>query len=469
MHRILLTLTFIFSICTIGIIAYSCFFALPNVEDLYLSILSRELGVIDFFRIFQTSFTARYSANLFDAINPLVYNNIFSYSHYIFITLFLYALSIFLFSYVFTDFPIWKNIIISLFFLSVFLMSSPSLFFTLYYLTASYVYSYPIILFIFNLFLFNVYSKDSVNSKFFLFILLSISLFFSIGFSELFLPLYLILSVLIIAYYYKFNRIDLKFILPISSIVIISILFFLSSPGTFSRVEEKELQLSSLLINSTTVYLKFLSQYLFTPQLILLFTVSYFLKGKNKINSPVKITLLTVLISYIMTLPFYYSRSNTSSIEERVYIPVIFIIQFALFYFVFPSLWKLITQYTKEKHIKNLAGTSGSIIILLIFFETLYLKNNAVGKLFQEINSGQVKEFYKSTTEEYVKLIAASQSENEFEILCLSNSMKQHTSMFNNIHVRNNRYNSLWNLSLEAYFKINEVRVDSINKHKFSR
>lgn len=462
----------VFSSVFIGLFCYSCFFVLPNVEDLYLSVLPAKFGTYDFVRFFSSTFTGRYTANFLDGVNPLAFGLWQYYPAYILLNFFLNLGATIGFVKVFLKTTWGESILIGSLTTALFLFISPSLFFTYYNLTVCFVYILPITFLLINSSLFILYFRKSDNKKFTLFILLSFSVFLGIGLNEMFLPLYLILTLLALIYVRVNQKNQLKHIIPLALIVILSISFFIASPGSLARAEGDSINLLFIFKNSTILYIQALKQYTLALPAFIIVSVSYFIRNKTpKINLSLSF-FLWWLLPYAITIPYFFGRPRTEYLETRIYIPVIFLFLFIATFIALPAFWRLLEAKWKDminsKPFSKTIQIISIIVLGIVSLQTFYGKVYNLGYIMKDFENGKIQQFQQLNLRNLQKLQQAKLSPAKNEIVYLEETNDYPESLYHKIHNENNRYNSLWNLGLEGYFDVNEVRICGENQTKFS-
>lgn len=474
MKNLSLVTVVVLSLFTLLTVLYAALFSWPNVEDLELSIAARETSLWRSVLNMSVTYDGRYATNLLHAANPLVYNKVGWYKYMVIATLLMFLLSAYVaVGHVFERAKTTDRVVITLIFTASILLSTPSLFFSIYSVCSSYAYFYPCIFVLLAFVSVQLYLK-ATKKKFALFLLSTLLIFISAGFNEVFLPFFVILSLAVPWFLRRHDKDRFHHSLPISLITLGFVLFFITTPSAFQKMDGKvSFGDLTFIQNSLTVYLDVIIKYLASPIMLCMFLSSYFLISYHNrgIGSWELISLSLTVLPYTMTLPFFLAYPTTESITERIYIPVLFIQYAVLFFFLFPALWKWLlgrgwirTSGTDFK----IMSLSVSCVATFIGISVYSGNYGSMGTLISELKSGKIHDYNDRMSRNYEKLLRAADSNTKYELVCVEETISYPESIFSDQDVENNRRNSKWNRFNEAYFKVDEIRVLGPNVNKFT-
>lgn len=462
------------SMVTVLPVIYAAFFTWPNVEDLELSIAARDTSVWRSMLNMSITYDGRYATNLFHATNPLVYNKIEWYKYIVLATLFMFLLGAYVaVGNVFERAKTTHKVIIALFFVSSILLSSPSLYFSLYSVCASYAYFYPCI-FVLLAYVSVQRYLQATQRKFALFLLCTLLIFISVGFNEVFLPFFVILSLVIPGLLWRQDREKFNHLLPISVVTLVFIAFFITTPSALKKLDgEASFAHLPFVKNSLIIYVHVIIRYVASPITLLMFLSSYFLSHyhSRNIGSWTLVSMSLTALPYAMTLPFFMAYPTTEIINERVYIPVLFVQYAVLFFFVFPALWNMLLGrgWIRSSGADARIMSLSLICVAVLIGRSVYSGNGgSMGTLVSELKSGKIHNHNKRMSRNYAKLVRATGSNSKYEIVCVDETASYPKSIFSDQDSENNRRHSKWNRFNEAYFKVDEIRVLGPNVNKFT-
>lgn len=467
----LITLT-VFSLLTVLTVMYAALFSWPNVEDLELSIAARDTSVWRSVLNMSVTYDGRYATNLLHATNPLVFNKVGWYKYMVVTTLSMFLLGTYVaVGHVFGRAKTTHRAAITLFFTSSILLSTPSLFFSVFSVCSSYTYFYPCIFILPTYVSVQAYLRATKNRL--AHFLLSTSLIsLCVGFNEVFLPFFIILSLVVPSVLWFHDRDGFKYALPLSLITLGFVMFFVAMPSALKKMDGETPFTDFLFIkNSLIIYLQVILRYIAAPSTLLLFLSSYFFldyHSRNFGNRPLVFMSLTVM-PYVMTWPFFMAYPTTESIPERIYIPVVFLQYAVFFFFLFPALWQMLLSRNQPPF----AGMKTMGFAVIFFAMTIGISvysgcYGSMGTLVAELRSGEIRAYHERMARNYARLLSAASSSKKYEIVCVEGTMSYPESMFSDQDTENDRRNSKWNRFNEAYFNIDEIRVVGKNVNKFT-
>jgi len=467
----LITLT-LFSLLTVLTVAYAALYTWPNVEDLELSIAARDTGVWRSVLNMSVTYDGRYTTNLLHATSPLVFNKVGWYKYMVVATLLIFLLGSYVaVGHVFKQAKHVHKAAITLFFTSSILLSSPSLFFSVYSVCSSYTYFYPCI-FILPTYVSVQMCLKAPNNKFALFLLSTLLIFLCVGFNEVFLPFFVILSLVVPSVLWFHDRERFKHALPLSLITLSFVLFFVTMPSALKKMNGEAPFTDFLFIkNSLIIYLRVILRYVASLSTVLLFLASYFFHdyhSRNFGNRPLVYMSLTV-IPYLMTLPFFMAYPTTESIPERIYIPVVFLLYTVLFFFVFPAFWQRLLSHMQPSFTATKPiGLAVTLLMIVISVSVYSGRFGNMGTLVTELRSGAIRAYHERMAGNYARLLSGAHSNSKYVIVCVEETVSYPQSIFSDQDIENDRRHSKWNRFYEAYFNIDEIRVVGKNVNKFT-
>jgi hypothetical protein len=460
----LLTFYLIVSFSITILLLIGIYYCHANVEDLELAIYSRELGVYNAWLRLLTTYDGRYSTNLMQGINPLVINNILGYKWMILVGLALLNLAIY--TAIKKSFEGVKSLyvfIATLSFSVLYFQQCGSTAYALYWMGSSFVYLYPSIFLLFNIVLFIPYIKTSVPSVLYFFPL-TVMLILSIGYSELFLPLYLFLSFLIPIYvYYNYPKL-LPRVIPLSIIMWLGISFMITSPGLYFRFNDSDLNnhLNRQIILSSLQNYGIEIKTLLNFPLLLLVILSAILWESSKwsfghLFSQINlgwVLFLFLTLPYLMSLPYFVTKYSPFEYPVRIYIPIVFVQYVIVFFFIVPI---LLNKYSNLifKSIYKLAG----FLFLLLFTFQIWSGKGQVGLLLHELLDNKLCDFDTQMTQRYLKLAESRNSKSTYILVELDTLKIYPKSLYTHPDKEFNRNNTKWNKFIEGYFGIDEVKT----------
>jgi hypothetical protein len=141
-------------------------------------------------------------------------------------------------------------------------------------------------------------------------------------------------------------------------------------------------------------------------------------------------------------------------------------------FFALPAFWRLLEAKWKDminsKPFSKTIQIISIIVLGIVSLQTFYGKVYNLGVLMKDFENGKIQQFQQLNLRNLQKLQQAKLSPAKNEIVYLEETIDYPESLYHKIHNENNRYNSLWNLGLEGYFDVNEVRICGENQTKFS-
>ena len=469
LKKIVFGVLLVLSITILLFVIYGALHSWPNVEDLEHSIASRDLGVWRSLTNRAITHDGRFSTNFLHATNFLVFGKVSWYKYIIISSISLLFLSLLSAVWLMTNTTrLLIQICLVMLLSSFVLLATPSLYYSLYGISFSYIYLYPCIFLLFQIAIaYKFYTADE-NRKLPLFILLTCLIFIGVGFSELFLAFYASIAVLIPLYFWFYNQKYFKQTIPLSILTIAFVFFFGLTPGVHQRMYKSPNIL--FIYDAFVVYLSYLKTYLFNPSslLVLLFGVLFHKKFRFHLNDrfhTIGFILLFLIIPYLMTLPFYFANTGFQELAERIYVPISFMHITCLVFIIGPSLGGALFEKFKTR--PNTIVTISCLFLTLVVAANLYQGKGSVGLLILESRNGQIKVFSQFMEDRYQKLDTPPINTEGVTVVCLDELKDFPSTLFCFQDFQNNRRDSKWNRFIEGYFNIDEVRVYGPQTNKF--
>lgn len=458
------------------IVLLGVFHSHPNVEDLELAVAPRELGWVKALVNILITYDGRYSTNLLHCINPLVWGGINTYKYLILFGFIFFMLSLKIGVFNLTTGVFSKKLFAFFVFSGFVLATIPSYAHALYWMGSSFVYLYAsVFMILFTSLLIKYVSKQDSNS-FLNFVVLCLVGFIAVGFSELYLPFYLALSILILTYAYKTKTVIREELVLIAFLCFFSVWFAASSPGLSYRQEKSNFLAGALDFNVYLVlfknYIKFIWHYIFTFQFLFFILSSAFLYKFSIITEKFRFSNLQIIgiflfgavLTLVMTVPFYLAKNYViEDLPIRVYTPTAIIYCLMTFFVLAPRIARIMEQFSKNELLFQL-------LFLIIFIINLFGINAQRMDwqvLFSDAISGKLQSFDGFMLNRYKEIERAKESESEYIIVCTEEMVDYPKSLYTYPDIESNRAKSKWNKYMEAYFKIDEIKVSSEKDEKY--
>lgn len=439
---------FIYQLIWILIGAY---YSSPNAEDLSVAVLARDKGV--FFgavTILQT-FDGRYTVNLLHGLNPLAFDGYYANRWVAVFTVFISLISVYhLLNVQFKNKKRVENLIYALGFVTLF-FSILHLSQSLYWMICSFVYIYPLILFLNFYTFFLKYISRQKNIDYALSVLF---LFLAVGCCELYLPLFGIF-LLLLFFQNKDNSTNRKIISWYILIYVASFLLFVTSPGIIYRFNQYEKGRTTNILELIPIALKYLTttfqslNYIPFILFIFFFNLEYNIEKKKLSNS--LILVLSSLLALLLWIIILFLMGDDGF---QIRLLPIFVALFAITFFKISPSISIFFQ-----PIKNLLGIS--LILLLILIPNSY---TAIKKDYQ---SGKLQAFKQEMDRQYLLLTKTKEKNTDcFEIITLKNLQPIIPNSIATLpYIKPNREDDFWNRAYENYFRIDEVRLEKDTIH----
>lgn len=476
-NRAILSMYSIFALFIIGIGAYHCF---PNSEELSLCQQPRDFGFFNGVANILIHHDGRYFANILHSCNPLAFDSIFAYKWMPVITIFSFITAFYI---MLLELGSYKHKMDTLILVTVFtflqLQFSPSLVIQLYEMVGSFVYYWPWIFFISLVsVVIRINKCQKGYLKLVLFILGMAFLFAAIGLSEIFfLPNFLLIATLLVrSYHLDKHRLEftLLFFFGIGCL-----LLFVTSPGIQFRINDNrsiddELvegapfllciqHNTSMLISIFKNPVWFFASLAIYPMIVKL----NFLQQLHTFKRAFSLSIILIGVACFMTLPYYLGMRKSFEIPYRIYSSTSVLVNFAVI-----CLWLVVIKYIIElklfasaRKIICTAPVMASIILLL--FITPIFSNNYVS-ILEEFRAGILTKF-DADMRVRIKTLKEVRATNPFcyKSAIVGEVVDYPKSIYNGPDLLPNRGYAFGNEAWEAYFRLDEIRIQGDTAKKF--
>jgi len=474
-------LLFVYALVSLLIICIGAYHTFPNSEELSLCQQPRDFGFFNGIANVLIHHDGRYFANIMHACNPLFFDSFTGYKCMPLMVIFLFMVSS---SVVILELHDYKHKMDTLTLVAVFtflqLQFSPSIVIQLFEMVGSFVYYWPWIFFIsFVGVAIRMSSNNSALIKAILFILAMALLFASIGLSEIFFLPNAILITALWFYSYRFSQCRLEYRL-LTLWGLCCLLLFLTSPGIQFRlsdnrsINDKLIELKPLLLciqHNASIVVSMLKNPIWIFAALAIYPVVTrltFLHNLIAVRRVLIVVLVLILVASLMTLPYYLGMRKSYDIPFRIFSSTSVIINVAII-----LLWLAAVKYfvglklfTTTKQIINITSMIASVFLLL---STLPVFPSNYSNILKELKSGVLAKFDSN-----MKLrINALDSVRVSNPLCYKSAIvfkiaSYPTSIYNGPDLLPNRAYAFGNEAWEAYFRLDEIRVqgDTVGKFK---
>lgn len=455
-----------------GLLFLGAYYSNPNAEDFSLVVKSRDLGLIPSIMEVLNTYDGRYFVNLLHGINPLALGSLIGYK---FTIAFGIVFPIFCLSYFLKS--VWQNLshfntfLFSSLFMLVNYALSPSLPHLVYWMVSSFVYLYSWCFWLLWVGSFIRYLKaPSFPSKDIYFILTIVFLICAMGMNEMFLILHGITLALFILHFTLTQSPHLKFTIPIASVAIIMLLFFISNAGIETRYQSfDELRSENHFILSFVYLAKHASIALIDWLsfglifLVLLFWTILFVGDEDELlNYKLEMKWyysLPIFISpFAMLLAFYIPMGESEVIPNRIFTSFFLVIQFLLV-FVFSSYFntKTLTLFKREK----IAVAQIRFALVIALALSLTFTQNNLNILAHEYASGVLINYDQTMKKRYEIIKSAKNKQKTcWKVAILPPLVNPPKSIYMNPDIKANKEGFFWNNAYEKFFGLDEVRLE---------
>jgi hypothetical protein len=453
--RIIISLFFVGCAFCLGLLIFVSSYNWPNAEDLSLTLLPRDIGLLNSIMHMMGTYDGRYFTNLLHGLNPLAWG----YVKFVWLMApFSILLLVSTLYYFFTAIIVGNRF--NVFFLSIFITSlhfatCPSIAHQLYWMSSSFVYLYSVIFFLLFSGTYIRYLESlALDPKQGLMVLSLILIFCGIGMNEMMLPAYSLF--LIHQVYRQFNSIHFKELAPIYFLGFCSILFFIASPGIHMRLNHENYFENPFGLNSIKTAL---SQYLIyffrlwkMPITVASVLFLFFFKSRLKIKKSFILDgyppffLLVFIFPFLLILPYYVPLSHFECFPDRIYGTINLVHLLVFTYFIIRFEFSIPFQ-------------NGVLYFqfFLLFFGVVYFSKNNINDMFKLYQSGKLECFKEEFLKRDEKLRQASIADNAYRFIeldtlnCVPEQFWIYTDMKPGLK------ESHWNKAYQNYYYVDEV------------
>ena len=417
------------------------YYSYPNAEDLSVAVLARDKGIFaGAIHLLQT-FDGRYTVNILHGLNPLAFDAYYANKGMAVFTILICWFSVF--HYLNIRFNKKKKsinllyaLVFTLLFFSILDLSK-----SLYWMICSFVYIYPLILFL-NFYSFFLKYKDSLKNSDYA--ISTLFLFLAVGCCELYIPLFGVF-LLLLYFQYKAKSTERKILFWYLVIFLFSSLLFVTSPGIINRYtqfeEDRIMSLTELILIALKYLWMSLKSLNYIPLFIfiLLFNLEYKIP-KRKISS-FWILIISFAFALLLWIVVLFLMGN--GFPARI-LPVFV----ALFIFTF------------LKMSSNLSVLSNKKILAVSFIVLTIILPNSYTSIRNDYQFGKLKTFKQEMDKQYL-LLTSNENKECLELITLKDIRAiLPLSIATNPYIKPNREENYWNRAYEKYFHVDEIRLD---------
>lgn len=422
-------------------ISLGAYYSYPTPEDLQVSFISKDIGVIKGAFNMLNTYDGRYTTDILHGLNPLAFGWYYGHKIMPILTMFLLIISLFFFlnSYFINKDKIGNgifSIVLTITFFSVLSLST-----TLYWMISSFVYLYSIIFF---LLFYSFYLNYIKEEKLYQLLLSQFFLFLTIGCNELFLIItgvFLAFELLIHFNNSKYRTIIISFLI----IYLASSLLFVSSPGIHKRMLINQNDGNSIFSDSLVLFYGFSFSVFKSIYSVSFFSILFIFIGRYqpKFNHP-KLTATILFLTFILIELTLISLIGVLGFPARTLASIIPILILIIFIF-----------FTKWSHLFK----KYEILLVLVFLISFFLETNSINKIKNEYFSGKLDTYKNVMDENYQALIKESNLKcmSVVQLKDISNILPASVATTPIIAPNRNQY--FYNNGYEKYFGVDEVRL----------
>jgi len=439
----------------LGLLVCISYYNWPNAEDLSLTLIPRNIGLINSIKHMMGTYDGRYFTNLLHGINPLAWG----FVEFVWlITPVSIVFVIFGLYYFFSALFEAKRFYIfglSIFITSIHFATCLSISHQLFWMSSSFVYLYSVVFLLLFLGTYIRYLESlhlAPNQRLLLFSL--IFLFCGVGMNEMMLPAYSIF--LAHQIYYHFKSTFFKELLPIYFVGFCSIVFFVASPGIQMRLSndyyfDNPFGFYSIKIAVIQyfqyIYLTLKMPLTWAAFLFMFFLKSNFLPKSNfSFNGYQSVLFLLFVFPFMLILPYYVPLSHFNCFPDRIYGTINLVHFVAICLVINNSKFSFLPQIQSNLF----------LLPILMFGLALFSKSN-VKDLFLLYHSGKLECFKTQFVKRDRILKEASSSEFTFSLVeldtlkCVPDQIWIYTDMKPGTKANH------WNKAYQNYYSVDKV------------
>lgn len=441
-------------------LAIGSYYSFPNAEDLSVTAVSRDLGILDGATSMLQGFDGRYTTNLLHGLNPLVVNWINGYKLMPLLSFFLLTFSVYFFLNSFIIKSFYKKIKISFLFSAIIFTCSPAVVNQFFWMISSFVYLYPWVF----IFVWIGALIRFIKTKQRKWLVISvIVLYFSFGLNEMFLILNSFFVVII--YYYTRNENEIKkSLFVLFGFAFISILMFITSPGIILRFNSHQIDRISInnfdiFYYATINYFDFILELILNWQFPVSIIITYFLLSNNhfinllilKKSNSLFISICLIVLAYLMTFS-YYLPMGIEFVPYRVnsaLVPIIFIAGILILHLI-------VTTF----QLNFLSSIKTQCLFVLILFLSFLFGKNSENEIKMDYSSGKLAKFKFDIDQQMVQIYKSKSSIKCWKSVKIKSLNDYPKSIFSPPIPLPNREADYWNSAMEKYFGVDEVYLE---------
>ena len=452
----------------IGCLFISIYYSVPNVEDFELSVAPQRIGEVDAIVNLLSFYDSRYTTNVFQSFNVLTINKptwffIMPLTALLFFTV---SFAFLLKTVIKTD-KVINFIGLTLIFITSYYLIIPSLPVGLYYMSATYNYIYGFVFYFIWLGIFIRILQGNVSYFGFKGFFLVFSLVLSFGCSELFIVVNGVsLGLLFLHSVWQKNFVHIKMIIPVSILALSCIWFIVSCPSNKFASDSIIGSLADRYPN-TPFWLHALKQYgflwvksfinpiLISVALLLAFLYQQKIIGLKGVSRKMAFILFVGLnvFSYLLSLVFYFGDGGEMETGTPHILNVCLVFALVANLIFLP---KLLTF--RLKRVAYIIGVG-------LFLSFLFYPNN-YKDMWKEWRNGSFSNLKTAYLRFYKDAEKVKESGTRPTILEFKNYDSNVQTIIFVDDLLPNRENEDWNIALELYFEVDEVRLPGDTKFK---
>lgn len=465
----------VFLLWCIGWLFTGAWFAHPNAEDLSLTSLPRDIGIIPSTVNVMVHYDGRYFTNILHGLNPLAFDWLQGYKLMpVFGIVFLAASFYFFINTLFIAANRYILVLFSLLFTIVHFATVPSLPHDLYWMVSSFVYLYPAAFTFLWLGCYIRYVQLSPEKNSIVwFLATATSLLCCIGLNEMFLVSNFLL--LLIIAFFAFTSADkwtLRKTIPVLITGFACIAFFVTSPGISERAATKRdpgaglLNIAGILHGTsdykTAIILLLKSGLIIFSSLLTLVRFKPFSFRHKNIETyltPLRLLFIVLglfLVSFLMTLAFYIPMQTELDYPARIFDSTVIPVQLVFFILVPLLFFKYTGQVLANKiqaHQNLLAFICLSVLLLCLWFS-----DNNITRLCHEYYSGSLQRFDNTMCNRYAAINKTKLNNQCWQVAIIDTLSTPKSVVYFTPDIGHNRDPAYWNNAYEIYFKVDEVK-----------
>ena len=438
------------------------YYSFPNAEDLSVTYISRDKGILDGAIFLLQTFDGRYTTNLLHGLNPLVINWIEGYKLMPLLSfLLLTSSAYFLISSLIPNYS-YKKIKASLLFSTIIFSCSPAVVNQFFWMISCFVYLYP---WIFNFIWIGSFIRFCKTNQTKWLLISVIMMYLSFGLNEMFLIFNsFVIALIYFTSMYQLHLIDKKSVYVLISFALFSIIMFITCPGIILRFSSHEVDRISVsyfnifyiaTYNFYVFILELILKWQFSASIVLVYLLlsnyqlNIFLRFKKKHLFFLILTLL--LVAYSMTYT-YYLPMGIEFIPYRVYaaiVPIMFIVGFLVVHLFFSAL-----------KTDNYSFKITSLFMTVILFFNMILGENSMNNIKKDYVAGKLDKFKFEMNQQMIQIQNVKSKNICWKSVKIKEISSYPSSIFSPPFPTPNRETEFWNSAMEKYYGVDEIYLE---------